>query len=63
LLQNYYPNLLAFRIWGEVRQRLPIWARVRASFGVDASMQSQCKATLEEVMENTAQRYQLLALP
>jgi FkbM family methyltransferase len=63
LLQNYYPNLLAFRIWGEVRQRLPIWARIRTSFGVDASMQSHCRATLEELMETTAQRYQLLALP
>jgi FkbM family methyltransferase len=63
LLKKYYQNLLAFRIWGEVRQRLPVWARVRASFGVDPIMQSQCKATLEEVMESTAQRYQLLALP
>ena len=63
LLKSYYQNLLAFRVWGEVRQRLPIWSRVRASFGVDPRMQSVCKATLEEVMEATTQRYQVLALP
>lgn len=63
LLKSYYQNLLAFRVWGEVRQRLPIWSRVRTSFGVDPSMQSACKATLEEVMEATTQRYQVLALP
>lgn len=63
LLKSYYQNLLAFRVWGEVRQRLPIWSRVRTSFGADPSMQAACKATLDEVMEATTQRYQVLALP
>ena len=63
LLKSYYQNLLAFRVWGEVRQRLPIWSRVRTSFGVVPGMQAACKATLEEVMEATTQRYQVLALP
>lgn len=63
LLKNYYNQIFAFRIWGDVRQRLPAWARLRASFGSDHVVRRECETTLEEVMETTQHRYQLLAIP
>ena len=59
----HYDKIFAFRIWGEVRQRLPVWSKVRASFGADYIVRRECEATLEEVMDTKQYRYQLLALP
>ncbi len=63
ILKDHYSEIHAFRIWGEVRQKLPVWDKVRASFGADHVVRRQCETTLDEVMETRQQRYQLLALP
>jgi FkbM family methyltransferase len=63
ILKDYYSEIHAFRIWGEVRQKLPLWDRMRASFGADHIVTRACETTLDEVMETRQQRYQVLALP
>jgi FkbM family methyltransferase len=63
ILKEYYSELHAFRIWGEVRQKLPVWDKVRASFGADHVVRRECETTLDEVMETKHQRYQVLAVP
>lgn len=63
ILRNHYEKILAFRIWGDVRQNLPAWPKVRASFGAQHIVRRHCEATMDEVMETKQHRYQLLALP
>jgi FkbM family methyltransferase len=63
ILKEYYSEIRAFRIWGEVRQKLPMWHKVRAAFGADHLVRRECETTLDEVIETRQQRYQLLALP
>jgi len=63
LLKSYYNSIFAFRIWGDVRQHLPVWTKIRASLCADHIVRRECETTLEEVMENRHYRYQLLALP
>lgn len=63
ILKDFYSEIHAFRIWGDVRQQLPIWERVRASFGADQIVRRYCETTLDEVIETRQQRYQVLALP
>jgi FkbM family methyltransferase len=62
ILKEYYSEIRAFRIWGEVRQKLPVWDKVRASFGADHVVRRECETTLDEVIETRQQRYQVLAL-
>lgn len=62
-LKNYYRHISAFRIWGDVRHRLPMWSKVRASFGAPQIVRHACETTLDEVMDSKQHRYQLLALP
>jgi len=63
LLKKHYENIQAFRIWGDVKQRLPVLGRIRAGFRTEAIVRRNCETTLDEVMESTQHRYQLLALP
>src|SRR5207248_4582866 len=63
LVRTYYDKIFAFRIWGDVRQGLPMWTKLRATFGADHILRRECETTLEEVMQTQQHRYQLLALP
>jgi FkbM family methyltransferase len=62
-LKEHYKNLVAFRIWSDVKQKLPFWQRVRASYRSDYPVQHFCETTLDEVMNTKENRYQVLALP
>lgn len=62
ILKTYYSQIHAFRIWGEVKQSLPAWARLKASFGDEQIVTRSCETTLEEVMGTKQHRYQVLAL-
>jgi FkbM family methyltransferase len=63
ILQDNYTSIRAFRVWGEVKQNLPVWMRMRASFGADQIVRRECETSLEEVIKTKQHRFQLLALP
>lgn len=63
ILKTYYKEIRAFRIRSEVRQCLPVWEKVKSSFGIDRVLLRKSETTLEEVMETKQHRFQVLALP